>query len=66
MRGAYSNTISHAKGERPLEIHKEIFAFYGNVMNRQDATKWCLVTDSEQKQLDKKYEVACFLVVKRF
>ena len=24
----------NAKGERPAEIHKQIFAVYGNVMNR--------------------------------
>jgi hypothetical protein len=28
-----------AKGERPAEIHKQIFAVYGNVMNRQNVTK---------------------------
>jgi len=31
----------NAKGERPAEIHKQIVAVYGNVMNRQNATKWC-------------------------
>jgi len=31
----------NAKGERPAEIHKQIFAVYGNVMNRQNVTKWC-------------------------
>jgi len=31
----------NAKGERPAEIHKEIFAVYDNVMNRQNVTKWC-------------------------
>ena len=31
----------NAKGERPAEIHKLIFAVYGNVMNRQNMTKWC-------------------------
>ena len=30
-----------AKGERPAEIHKPIVAVYGNVMNRQNVTKWC-------------------------
>jgi len=30
-----------AKGERPAEIHKQIVAVYGNVMNRQNVTKWC-------------------------
>jgi transposase len=29
------------KGERPAEIHKQIVAVYGNVMNRQNVTKWC-------------------------
>ena len=28
-----------AKGERPAEIHKQIVAVYGNVMNRQNVTK---------------------------
>jgi len=31
----------NAKGERPAEIHKHIVAVYGNVMNRQNETKWC-------------------------
>jgi hypothetical protein len=30
-----------AKGERPVEIHKQIVAIYGNVMNRQNVTKCC-------------------------
>jgi hypothetical protein len=32
----------NAKGERPAEIHKQIFAVYGNVMNRQNrqASRW--------------------------
>ena len=30
-----------AKFERPAEIHKRIIAVYGNVMNRQNVTKWC-------------------------
>jgi len=31
----------NAKGERPAETHKQIVAVYGNVMNRQNVTKWC-------------------------
>jgi len=31
----------NAKRERPVEIHKEIVAVYGNVMNWQNVTKWC-------------------------
>jgi len=31
----------NAKGERPAEIHKQIVAVYGNVMNRQNVTKRC-------------------------
>ena len=31
----------NAKGERPAEIHKQIVVVYGNVMNRQNVTKWC-------------------------
>jgi hypothetical protein len=30
-----------AKGERPAEIHNQIFYVYGNFMNRQNVTKWC-------------------------
>jgi len=31
----------NAKGERPAEIHEQIVAVYGKVMNRQNVTKWC-------------------------
>ena len=31
----------NVKAERPAEIHKQIVAVYGNVMNRQNVTKWC-------------------------
>jgi len=31
----------NAKDERPAEIHKQIMVVYGNVMNRQNMTKWC-------------------------
>ena len=31
----------NAKGERPVEIHKQIVAAYGSVMNRQNVMKWC-------------------------
>jgi len=31
----------NAKVERPVEIHKQIVAVCGNVMNRQNATTWC-------------------------
>ena len=31
----------NAKGEGPAEIHKQIVAVYGNVMSRQNVTKWC-------------------------
>jgi len=31
----------NANGERPAEIHKQIVAVYGNVMNWQNVTKWC-------------------------
>jgi len=31
----------NAKDERPEEIHKQIVAVYGKVMNRQNVTKWC-------------------------
>jgi transposase len=31
----------NAKGERPAEIHKQIVAVYGEVMNRQNVKKWC-------------------------
>jgi len=29
----------NAKGERPEDIHKQIVAVYGNVMNRQNVSK---------------------------
>ena len=32
----------NAKGECPAEIYKQIVAVYGNVMNRQNVTRWCL------------------------
>jgi hypothetical protein len=31
----------NAKSERPAEIQQQIVAVYGNVMNRQNVTKWC-------------------------
>jgi len=31
----------NAKGERREEIHKQIVAVYGNVMNGQNVVKWC-------------------------
>ena len=33
--------FNNRKSERPGEIHKQIFAVYGNVMNRQIVTTWC-------------------------
>jgi len=41
MRGTFHHTIFQRKIERPAEIHKPIFAVYGNVMNRQNVTNWC-------------------------
>jgi len=45
----------NAKCERPAEIQKQIFAVCGNVMNRQNVTKWCREfsegrTDVQDKQ----------------
>jgi len=34
MRGAFQHTISKAKGEGPGEIHKQIIAVYGNVIDK--------------------------------
>ncbi|GFV26400.1 uncharacterized protein TNCV_5087131 [Trichonephila clavipes] len=34
--------FNHAKGQRPADIHKEIVSVYGNIMSRQNVTKWCL------------------------
>jgi hypothetical protein len=31
----------NAKGECPVEIHKQIVAVYGDVMNQHNVTKWC-------------------------
>jgi histone-lysine N-methyltransferase SETMAR len=47
--------LLNAKGGRPVEIHKQIFAVYGKVMNRQNVTKWCREffegrTDAHDKQ----------------
>ena len=33
----------NAKGERPAEIHKQIVAVYGNVMNQQNVMNWCRI-----------------------
>jgi len=41
MRGAFRHTISQRKNESTAEIHKQIVAVYGNVMNRQNVTNWC-------------------------
>jgi hypothetical protein len=30
-----------AKGKRPAQIHKQVFAVYGDIMNQQNMTKWC-------------------------
>ena len=38
--------ILNGKGERTAEIHKQIVAVYGNVMNRQNVTKrWCVLSE---------------------
>jgi hypothetical protein len=31
----------NAKGEHPAEVHKQIVAVCGDVMNWQNVTKWC-------------------------
>jgi hypothetical protein len=31
----------NAKGERPVVIHKHIVSVYGDIMKRQNVTKWC-------------------------
>ncbi|GFR18133.1 uncharacterized protein TNCT_211201 [Trichonephila clavata] len=31
----------HEKGQRTADILKEIVSVYGNIMNRQNVTKWC-------------------------
>jgi hypothetical protein len=41
MRGTFCHWISQRKIERPAEIHKQFASIYGNVMNRQNVTKWC-------------------------
>jgi histone-lysine N-methyltransferase SETMAR len=40
MQGTFVIRFLNA-GERPAEIHKQIVVVYGNVMNRQNVTKWC-------------------------
>jgi len=37
----YVIRFPNAKGERPAEIHKQIVAISGNVMNQQNMAKWC-------------------------
>jgi hypothetical protein len=39
--------LLNAKGECPAEIHKQIFAVYGNIMNRQIVTKWAVNSPKE-------------------
>jgi hypothetical protein len=41
MRDVFHHTVFNAKSERPVEIHKQIVAVYGNVMNQQKVTKLC-------------------------
>ena len=41
MGGAFRHTFSRSKGESSAETHKQIVAVYGNVMSRQNVTKWC-------------------------
>ena len=41
MRGVFRDTISQRKCKPPAEIHKQFVAIYGDVMNRQNVTKWC-------------------------
>ncbi|GBN31255.1 hypothetical protein AVEN_64284-1 [Araneus ventricosus] len=31
----------HTKGECPADIHRQIVSVCGNIMNRQNVTKWC-------------------------
>jgi len=45
----------NAKVERPAEIRKQIVAVYGNVMNRQNVTKWC--REFSEGRADVHYEV---------
>ena len=47
--------ILNATGERPGEIRKQIVAVYGNVMNRQNVTKWC--REFSEGRADVHYEV---------
>ena len=44
----------NAKGERPAEIHKQIVAVYGNIMNQQNVTKWC--REISEGRIDVHYE----------
>jgi len=40
IRGAFRHKISQRKSEIPAEIHIQIFAVYGNLMNRQIVTEF--------------------------
>ena len=51
MRGAFLRMISQHKSERPAEIHKQIVAVYGNVIQRQNVTKWCREFSEERADI---------------
>jgi hypothetical protein len=41
----------NANSESPAEIHKQIVAVYGNVMNRQNVKKWCREFSEERTDI---------------
>ena len=53
----------NAKGEHPAEIHKQIVAVYGNIMNRQNVMKWCREFSEGRTDVQDKVEaevMTCF------
>jgi hypothetical protein len=41
MGGVFRHMVSQRKSQHPVEIHKQIVAVYGDIMNWQNVTKWC-------------------------
>jgi hypothetical protein len=49
--------LINAKGERPAEIHKQIVAVYGKVINLQDVTKLCREFSAEKTEGARRHNV---------
>ena len=55
----------NAKGERQAEIHKQIVAVYGKVMDRQNVTKWCRELSEGRTDHDEQRSVRTSLISDR-